>query len=201
MSVVTPGNSPPLGSQLPEPLPPTTGPSSTPPSTRPEDDYPPEHHDEHRLLENIEATENVQRLGRLLAIDSVNRNLNTEDAAFRAEIERDMADDTITDGGKVDLGKDEADDQMKIYAANTGPLIIHRPDPPAQKPTQTQPIPPPSKPGIPPWLAATAVLGSLATSGVAGSLLGYLASRPNGDTDTVSELMPGFGIPGDGQQE
>ena len=135
MSVVTPGNSPPLGSQLPEPLPPTTGPRSTPPSTRPEDDYPPEHHDEHRLLENIEATENVQRLGRLLAIDSVNRNLNTEDAAFRAEIERDMADDTITDGGKVDLGKDEADDQMKIYAANTGPLIIHRPDPPAQQPT------------------------------------------------------------------
>ena len=103
-----------------------TGTHSTPTSTE---------HDERRqdqLLRDIEASSNTRRLGRLAAIDSINRNLNTEDAAFRRQLEIDMSSDTLSDysdspgDGDVDLGGDDEEEPMRIMAANTGDINVYR---------------------------------------------------------------------------
>jgi len=146
------------------------------------------------MPDSIEASENLRRLGRLFALQSVDRNLKTEDAAFRKQLEIDMADETISDGSSVSLEGDDSD-PMRIIAANTGDIIIHRPDDEAQSASRNIDT---NQGGIPRWLSAVVIAGAIGTSAMTGGLAAYMSSRSpdiSEDTDTISDLLPGFGVP------
>jgi len=120
------------------------------------------------LHEGVESSEGLRRLGRMAAIESIDRNLENEDAA----VDRDarLNDAELYGADAVNAVKPPEVDEMRIMAARD--VIVHEPTPASPPPLPVSAKQPKSKL---PLLAKAAITAALVGSGVgAGAAIPFL---------------------------
>lgn len=123
------------------------------------------------LREGVESSEGLRRLGCMAAIESIDRNLENEDAA--ADRDTRLNDAELYGADAVNAVKPPEGEEMRIMAARD--VHVREPTPPGPPPL---PVPTKQKSKLPLLLARTAAVGVLLASGAGGgaAVLGLLGA-------------------------
>ncbi len=105
---------------------------------------PPESLATESLREGVEASEGLRLLGRLAAIASIDRNLESEDAA--ADRDARLNDAEVYGADAVNAAKPPEGEEMRIMAARD----VHVHQPPEPQPSPPEPTPAPAQQAPPP---------------------------------------------------
>ncbi len=144
------------------------------------------------MAEAISHTQGIKRLCRMVTLQSIRRNLATEDEEFRRETDayqKEMHD--------VDTQRSSPEGEpMEVWAG--GNVTVYQGNEDAS-PKKESPIQRDSAPKSNGW-KKTAIAAALLAAGVGAGSLPWLLSRPSQsspsmDTDTVNEYSVGFGEP------
>ena len=149
------------------------------------------------VLEEIQLSSGVTRLGRMLGIKSVGRNLRSEDAAVEQDIadhrrELGMSEASVNPGPHKLADGDAPVDIGEIMAARD--VHIHPPQQAVQPSPPAPTVQPQPAAGLPMWAKALLTAGAIGTAGGGGSLLTYFLNNkptpPSAASDWELGLIP-----------
>jgi len=150
---------------------------------------------------SVSKHQDVRRLGMMLGLDSIDRNLQVEDAAAKRHMDAAHAMLTAGEGvndsdGDGDNGAEPGAEEMRIVSAGNVTIHAPQPAPPLEPPPPIKPpdpvrpvdpVRPPAPPERPFWLRALPWV--LAAAALTGWLVTWLGGEP--DTNYEMRLQGG----------
>lgn len=150
--------------------------------------------------EALDLDQNVKRLGKMMGMKSVNRNLEAEDESVRRDY---LLQEQLFDGGEAtDQTPAKANDDMDIMAArdvivNYGqqPTASPTPAPAAAASAAPATAPAPATSGLS-TAAKAAVVGAalLGTGGLASGVTAYFMNNPATVVEKLKGVVDGLGV-------